>query len=143
MTIDLQKISRKVAERLKDYATDEGFAPVASGELRKSHVVQDYGATDALLSANTPYAAAVHEGRRAITIRPKTKPKLVWMGANGKLRGAAFVKQPARPANPWLRRAIEALSRDGLEFLEPDLGRDVADELTKALRAQGLTVTKL
>jgi phage gpG-like protein len=143
MTIDLQKISLKVAERLKDFATDPGFAPVDTGELRKSHVVQSYGATDALLSANTPYAAAVHEGRRAVTIRPKSKAKLVWKGPNGKLTGAAYVNQPARAGNPWLRRAVEALSRDGLEFLEPDLGQDVANALTQALRAQGLTVTKL
>ena len=140
MAINLQKISLKVAERLKDYATDDGFAPVLTGELRKSHVVQPYGAADALLSANTPYAAAVHEGRRAVTIRPKGRKALLWNGAAHPVRAA---HQPARPGNPWLRRAIEALSRDGLEFLEPDLGRDVADELTKALRAQGLTVTKL
>ncbi len=136
----LQQISLKIAERLKDYATDPGFAPVATGELRKSHVVQPYGATDALLSANTPYAAAVHEGRRAITIRPKGRKALLWSGAAHPVRA---VHQPARAGNPWLRRAVEALTRDGLEFLEPDLGASVADDLAKALREQGLTVTKL
>lgn len=140
MGIDMQKISLKVAERLRGYATDPGFAPVLSGELRKSHVVQPYGATDALLSANTPYAAAVHEGRAAITIRPKSRKAILWSGAAHPVRA---VHQPARVGNPWMRRAVEALSRDGLGFLEPDLGRDVAAELTRALRAQGLTVQTL
>jgi hypothetical protein len=140
VTLNLQQISLQVAERLHDIATDHGFAPVVTGELRKAHVVQPFGATDALLSANTPYAAAVHEGRRAITIKPKGRKALLWNSAAHPVR---TVHQPARPGNPWLRRAVEALSREGLGFLEPALGRDVAEELTRTLRAQGLTVQTL
>lgn len=134
-------ISRQVAERIRDHATDPGFVPVRSGELRKAHVVMDHGSTDAILTANTPYARAVHDGRPAITIHKKGKRPLVWKGGDGKLRGAAFVNQPARAGNPWLQRAVQALEAEGLGFLAPQFGADVAAELTAALRKQGLTVS--
>lgn len=138
MTLDLQRLSLQVAERLRDYATDPGFVPVDTGELRKAHVVQPHGLTDAVLSANTPYARAVHDGRPAITIRPKSRKALLWNGAAHPVRA---VKQPARAGNPWLRRAVHTLQADGLDFLANSFGADVAAELTKSLRAQGLDVT--
>jgi hypothetical protein len=131
VTLNLQQISLQVAERLRDIATNDGYAPVKTGELRKAHVSENYGSTDAILTANTPYAAAVHEGHRSFVIHRKSK------------HGKAFTQNmPATEGNPWLRRAAEALSREGLGFLEPALGRDVAEELTRTLRAQGLTVEK-
>lgn len=135
--IPLQKISLQIAERLRDYATDSGNVPVRSGELRKSHVTMPFGAHDAILTANTPYAAAVHEGRPAITIRPKSRKALLW---NGAAHPARVVHQPARLGNPWMRRAVEMLSQGGLDFLAPELGPPVARALADALRAQGLTV---
>ena len=138
MGLDLQQISLQIAERLRDYATDTGFAPVRSGELRKAHVSQPFGATDAILSANTPYARAVHDGRPAITIKPKSRRALLWTGADHPMRA---VHQPARAGNPWMRRAVEMLSRDGLGFLEPELGSAVAADLAQRLRKQGLSVS--
>ena len=138
MSLDLQKISRQIAERLRDYATDNGFAPVLSGELRKSHVAMDHGSTDAILTANTPYARAVHDGRPAITIKPKGRKALMWAGGAHPMRE---VHQPARAGNPWLKRAVQALEADGADFLAPQLGADVAAELTTALRKHGLNVS--
>lgn len=138
MSLDLQMLSLQIAERIRDHATEAGFAPVVTGELRKAHVVQPYGATDAVLSANTPYARSVHDGRPAITIRPKGRKALLWNGAAHPVR---VVHQPARSGNPWLRRAVGMLTAEGLDFLTPTFGPEVAAELAAALRAQGLTVT--
>lgn len=140
--IDWQKITLQVAEALREIATREGNVPFDKGDLRKSHVVQPVGLTDAELSANTPYARAVHDGRPAVTIKPKKSKRLVWMGADGKQRGAASVRQPARKGNPWLQRAVMELEREGLGFLAPEVGDRVADELTRRLRARGLNVRK-
>lgn len=137
--IDWQRITRQVAERLRDHATEQGNVPVDTGDLRKAHVVEPAGQHNARLSANTPYARAVHDGRPAITIQPKNGKALAWPGAR---HPVAAVTQPARDGNPWLERAVDQLESDGLDFLAPELGDEVADELTEALRAQGLTVRR-
>lgn len=97
------------------------------------------GTDAAILSANTPYARAVHDGRPAITIKPKRGKALKWKGPNGPMF-AKSVKQPARKGNPWLARAVQQLEAEGLGFLAPQIGKDVADDLTAALRKRGLTV---
>jgi len=142
MAINLQRIALQIAEKLREIATRQGNVPFDKGDLRKAHVVEPIGQNDAVLAVNTPYARAVHDGRPAITIKPKSKPRLVWKGANGKKRGAAFVNQPARKGNPWLARAVEELEAEELGFLAPELGEEVADELTSALRARGLEVRR-
>jgi len=134
-----QRIALQIAERLRDIATRQGNVPFATGELRASHVVQPSGVTDAVLSVNTSYARAVHDGRPAITIRPKSKKALHWAGARHPVRS---VTQPARHGDPWLMRAVETLESEGLDFLAPEIGQDVADELTDALRARGLNVRR-
>ena len=143
--IDWQRITLQVAEKLREIALREDNVPVKSGDLRKAHVSEPHGTTDAILSANTPYARAVHDGRPAITIKPKRGKKLAWRadGKRGKPdRSAAFVNQPARKGNPWLARAVEDLEREGLDFLASEVGHEVADELTEALRARGLSVRR-
>ena len=137
MTINLQRITLQVAEKLRDFATRQGNVPFDKGDLRKSHVVEPSGRDDAILSVNTPYARAVHDGRGPITIKPKRKKALAWKGGRHPVKG---VKQPARKGNPWLIRAVEDLEREGLDFLAPELGQEVADEMTAALRARGLHV---
>lgn len=143
-----------IAEKLREIATRQGNVPFDKGDLRKSHVVQPDGETGAILSANTPYARAVHDGRPALTIRPKrtepvarqvtrtTKtgrrvsyvarfhPALSWPGAKHPVRR---VRQPARKGKPWLRDSITTLNNEGLGFLRPMVGDAVADELTKSL----------
>ncbi len=143
--MNLQRIALQIAYKLHEIATRDGYVPVDKGDLRKSHVVEPHGSTGAILSANTPYARAVHDGRPAITIKPKRAKRLAWRadGKHGKPdRGAAFVNQPARKGNPWLMRAVEELEREGLDFLAPEVGQEVADELTEALRARGLSVRR-
>ncbi|WP_224825775.1 hypothetical protein [Cognatishimia sp. MH4019] len=135
--MNLQRISLQVAEKLREIATRQGNVPFDKGDLRKAHVVEPSGTEDAILAANTPYARAVHDGRPALTIKPKRKKALAWKGGR---HPAKSVKQPAREGNPWLARAVDELEREGLDFLAPELGQDVADELTDALRARGLAV---
>ena len=135
---DLQ-IALQVTEKLREIATRQGNVPFDRGDLRKSHVVQPLGTDAAILSANTPYARAVHDGRPAITIKPKRGKALKWAGPDGPIF-AKSVKQPARKGNPWLARAVADLEREGLGFLAPQIGQDVADTLTAALRKRGLSV---
>lgn len=135
--MNLQRISLQVAEKLREIATRQGNVPFDKGDLRKAHVVEPSGTEDAILAANAPYARAVHDGRPALTIKPKRKKALAWKGGR---HPAKSVKQPARKGNPWLARAVDELEREGLDFLAPELGQDVADELTDALRARGLAV---
>lgn len=137
--MNLQRISLQVAEKLREIATRQGNVPFDKGDLRKAHVVEPSGSNDARLLVNTPYARAVHDGRPAFTIKPKRKKALFWKGAR---HPAKSVKQPARKGNPWLVRAVEELEQEGLGFLAPELGQDVADELTDALRARGVTVRR-
>lgn len=135
--MNLQRYTLQIAEKIKEIATRQGNVPLDKGDLRKAHVVEPSGTENAILAANTPYARAVHDGRPAITIKPKRKKALAWKGGR---HPAKSVKQPAREGNPWLARAVDELEREGLDFLAPELGQDVADELTDALRARGLAV---
>ncbi len=137
MTIRMQKYALMIAERLRDHATRQGNVPFDKGDLRKSHVVEPHGRDGAILSANTPYARAVHDGRPAITIKPKRKKALKFKGGFAK-----SAKQPARKGNPWLARAVADLEREGAGFLAHELGKEVADELTRALKARGLKVRR-
>ncbi|MFS4437858.1 hypothetical protein ACMA5I_06570 [Paracoccaceae bacterium GXU_MW_L88] len=135
--INWQRASLKLAEKLREIATRQGNVPFDKGDLRKAHVVEPHGATDALLSANTPYARAVHDGRPAITIKPKRGKALAWNGAEHPVKS---VHQPKREGNPWLIRAVEDLEREGVDFLADDIGQEVANELSEALRKRGLKV---
>jgi len=139
MSLPLQRWTLQIAEKLREIATRQGNVPFDKGDLRKAHVVEPSGTTDAILSANTPYARAVHDGRPAITIKPKRKKAMAWQGARHPVKS---VNQPARNGNPWLARAVEDLEREGLDFLAPEVGQEVADELTQALRARGLRVRR-
>lgn len=139
MSLPLQRWTLQIAEKLREIATRQGNVPFDKGDLRKAHVVEPSGTTDAILSANTPYARAVHDGRPAITIKPKRKKALAWKGARHPVKS---VNQPAGKGNPWLARAVEDLEREGLDFLAPEVGQEVADELTEALRARGLSVRR-
>lgn len=139
MSLSDLKIALQVAEKLREIATRQGNVPFDKGDLRKAHVVQPMGKDAAILSANTPYARAVHDGRPAITIKPKRGKALKWTGPKGPVF-ARTVKQSARKGNPWLARAVAELEREGLGFLAPQIGKEVADDLTAALRRRGLTV---
>lgn len=137
--MNLQILALKVAERLRDLGTRQGRVPFEKGDLRKAHVVEPDGTAGALLSANTPYARAVHDGRPAITIKPKKGKALAWRGAAHPVKS---VHQPARKGNPWLAEAVAELEGDGLGFLSDDIGRAAAEDLTDQLRKRGFSPGK-
>lgn len=142
MTLTDLQIALQVGEKLREIATRQGNVPFDRGDLRKSHIVEPVGTAAAILSANTPYARAVHDGRPALTIKPKRGKALKWKGAGGAAVFARAVRQPARKANPWLMRAIATLETEGLDFLGPQIGQSAADDLTRAFRARGFTVSQ-
>jgi hypothetical protein len=55
------------------------------------------------------YAAAVHEGRRALTIRAKGNGRLRFV-VDGRVVFAREVHQPARAGRPFLRTALEEVA---------------------------------
>lgn len=55
------------------------------------------------------YAAAVHEGRRALTIRAKGGGRLRFV-VDGRVVFAREVHQPARAGRPFLRTALEEVA---------------------------------
>lgn len=55
------------------------------------------------------YAAAVHEGRRALTIRAKGGGRLRFV-VDGRVVYARQVHQPARAGRPFLRTALEEVA---------------------------------
>lgn len=130
MTINKQRVCLLTAEKLREIATRQGVVPFDKGDLRKSHVVQPVGADNARVGTNMPYARAVHDGRPALVIRPKTAKALFFPGLKHPVRA---VHQPARVGKPWLRQSVGILAREGLSFLAPIVGPDVADQLARAL----------
>jgi hypothetical protein len=136
-----QRLALMIGEKLREIATRQGHVPFDRGDLRKAHVVQPFGAHGAILAVNTPYARAVHDGRPQITIRPKSRKALVWT-SGGVTMGARHVTQPARKARPWLRLATYQLQREGLGFLAPEIGQDVAEDLSRAFRRRGFDVER-
>ncbi|MCP5230674.1 MAG: hypothetical protein H6931_17625 [Burkholderiaceae bacterium] len=156
-----QAIALKIAEALREIATRQGNVPFRTGELRDAHESQPYGSDGAVLAVNTPYARALHDGRPAITIRAKPGKRLFfWVNGHGQRKNSKRVKplprdealkqaikdgeiavatkvhQRARAGNPWLRRAIEQLQADGLDWLAPQIGEAAAEMLTAALRGE-------
>ncbi|MDO5606021.1 MAG: hypothetical protein Q4G25_12755 [Paracoccus sp. (in: a-proteobacteria)] len=139
MSLTDQQIALQIAEKLREIATRQGNVPFDRGDLRKSHITEPWGADGAILSANMPYARAVHDGRPALTIKPKRKKALKFKGKNGPAFARA-VHQPARKGNPWLARAVATLETEGLDFLAPRIGQEMTDRLNKGLRSRGLHV---
>ncbi len=155
---DLPKIiPQKIALKLVEIATRQENIPFYRGDLRKSIVTIITSAgrdTIVTVGSNLVYAKAIHDGRRAMTIRPKKGKILAWWADKAKQkamtplpRGKSFsaavkagkiivarkVNQPARKPNPFLTRAVDQLESEGLGFLEKDLGRYVTKELEKSL----------
>ena len=139
MVIKPQMIALKIAEKLREIATRQGNVPFDKGDLRKSHIVEPHGVGGAILSANTPYARAVHDGRPKLVIKPKRGKALSWKGARHPVRQ---VTQKARKGNPWMRRAVNELQREGLSFLTADIGTSAVHDLEETLKKSGLTINK-
>ena len=104
--------------------------PEDTGRLRSMHrirVTQSSRSIRGVVRNGTKYAAAVHDGRRAITITPKRK-KYLRFEVNGETVFAKRVRQPARKPRPWLKDAgAEASSELGWTWKESS-GKEPADE---------------
>ncbi len=89
--------------------------PVKTGHLRRSITSRVESSTRGRVGTNLRYARAVHQGRRAMTIRPKNKRALFWKGAAHPVK---VVHQKARAGNPFLT--------NGLNRAQPQIEADLA-----------------
>jgi hypothetical protein len=93
------------------------LCPVDTGNLRATGQM-DMQTSGLVVSGSVEYtaryAAAVHEGRRALTIRAKGGGRLKFV-IDGRTVYAREVHQPARAGRPFLRDAlIETAAREGI-----------------------------
>jgi hypothetical protein len=104
---------------LKVFNRGKVLTPVDTGNLRASHqfrISTSGKGVKGEVFTKVKYALAVHEGRRAIVIYPKTKRALAF-----RWHGQQFVRksvhQPARRGKPWLRDALrEVASSEGYKM---------------------------
>lgn len=147
MSIDIDQLVLKVAERLREKATKQGRIPFLTGDLRKSIQAQGIGNGKATVGSNLPYARAVHDGRPAITIRPNVSrnPPLGERKHRDAKRArlkfkigtrtvfAREVRQKARTGKPFLREAADEMRREGFGFLMADLKKEVGENLAEKI----------
>lgn len=93
------------------------ITPVDTGNLRgnnRSRVIRrSVSVSVGEVFNETAYAAAVHNGTKAYTIRPKRKKALRFV-IDGEVVFAKSVRMPARRGRPWLTRALrEVAGPDG------------------------------
>jgi len=157
--IDTSRILHKIALKLIEVTTRQGNIPFDRGDLRKSineTGVQQEGKDVVVVGTNLEYARAVHDGRPALTIRPKPGKKVLAWWKNrqkgdaykpfptgkafsdavdaGEIGIAREVHQPARPADPYFARAIDTLRAEGFDFLADELTAEVIEELRKSIK---------
>lgn len=108
-------VALDAAERLVTDTTRRVFnraivlTPVDTGNLRAQNNMRvQRTATGALgeVFNDTTYAAAVHNGSKAYTIRPKRKKALRWVGKGGEVVFAKSARHKATRGRPWLTRAL-------------------------------------
>ena len=133
--MDIDFIVLKIAEKVREIATRQGNVPFLTGDLRKSIIVHHLGAGRATVGSNLPYARPVHDGRKAITIRPnlnknpRSDPKKARLKFNigGKTVFAKEVHQPARKGRPFLKDAVVEVQKSGYDFLRPGLVEEIGE----------------
>lgn len=110
--------ARRVVTRVTrgTFNRSQVLCPVDTGNLRATGQsdVRDAGLTvTGSVKYTAKYAAAVHEGRRALTIRAKGNGRLKFV-VDGRTVYARQVHQPARAGRPFLRTAlIETATQQG------------------------------
>lgn len=88
------------------------LCPVDTGRLRASgsmRVVSLGTECRGVVEYDAEYAAAVHNGRRALTIRAKNK-KVLRFKVDGRTVFARSVHQPARAGRPFLATALQEVA---------------------------------
>ncbi len=147
--MDLSVVAMRMAQRLRTIVIKERLVPVGKpdddspkktgGELRKSIHVSRSG-RGAVVGTNKVYARAVHEGRKALIIRPRRKRVLRWK-SGGKYVFARKVFQKKRSGRPFFRTAVDIFERNlDNEIKGLALDRDMAELLAGRIRKQGLRV---
>lgn len=110
---DVTRITLRTLNRAKV------LTPVDTGNLRASHQFRIKTSSSKVrgeVFTNVKYALPVHEGRRAIVIRPKTKKALAFVW-HGQPMVRKWVHQPARHGKPWLRDALrEVAAQEGYKM---------------------------
>jgi len=132
--INPDQVVLQIAEIIREIATRQGNVPFWRGDLRKSIVTQLVGSGKATIGSNLPYARAVHDGRPAITIKPKKKKALAFFIGNKKIVRKS-VYQPARKAKPFLTNAAQELRTREWDKVETICGKPVADEIAKIIKS--------
>lgn len=110
---DVARVTMRVFNRAKV------LCPVDEGNLRASHQFK-LKATETKqggeVFTRVKYALPVHEGRKALVIRPKNKQALAFVW-HGRPMVRKWVHQPARPGKPWLRDALrEVAAQEGYKM---------------------------
>lgn len=88
------------------------LTPVDTGNLRASHqfkITQSANAVKGEVFTKVKYALPLHEGRKALIIRPKNKQALAFHW-HGQQFVRKWVSQPARRGRPWLRDALREVA---------------------------------
>lgn len=113
-------VARKAVNRVvrRTYTRSQILCPVDTGNLRASgrmDLAKDRGMlVIGGVSYTARYAAAVHEGRRALTIRPKRAGGKLRFVVDGRVVFARQVHQPARAGRPFLAQALrEVATQEG------------------------------
>lgn len=123
---ELQAVGMNAARRKVARATRRTLnrsailAPVDTGYLRSTGHMS-LGARGATVRGKVEYtaeyAAAVHNGRRAVTIRPNRPGGRLKFQVGGQTVYARVVHQPARPARPFLTTALREVSaQEGFRY---------------------------
>lgn len=89
------------------------LTPVRTGNLRAQNnmrVLRTRTSVTGEVFNNTVYAAAVHNGTKAYTIRPKNKKVLRWRSKGGEIVYAKWARHKATRGRPWLLRALQEIA---------------------------------
>lgn len=114
------KAARRLVSRVvrRTHTRSQVLCPVDTGNLRATGQtsVSDSGLTVVgSVEYTARYAAAVHEGRRALTIRARGGGYLRFV-VDGRTVFARQVRQPARAGRPFLRNALtEVAAQEGFQ----------------------------
>lgn len=85
------------------------LTPVRTGNLRAQNNMRVQRTAKGALGEvfnDTEYAAAVHNGNKAYTVRPRHRKALRWLSKSGDVVFAKSARIPARRGRPWLTRAL-------------------------------------
>lgn len=112
-----KKVNRVVR---RTYTRSQVLTPVDTGNLRASGRMDMAREAGALViggvSYQAEYAAAVHDGRRAVVIRPKRPGGRLKFSVGGRTVYARQVRQPARAGRPFLAQALrEVAPQEGFQ----------------------------